>query len=111
MNGIGRVLLELEKMRKSVCVMLLAGFLALAPCRPAAVLAANAANPPKTGKKSNVTEKNKAQVNTDAEARYLEYLEREKASSDRDINSQRTKIEDKYKGYVRPKRVKKTPKK
>lgn len=110
MSGMGCVSSELDKMRKNVCLTLLTVFLALALICPAA-WAAEAAKAPEAGKKSSVTEKNKVQVNTDAEARYQEYLEREKAASDRDINSQRTKIEDKYKGYVRPKRVKKTPKK
>ncbi len=101
-----------------MCATLLTGFLVLAICPAAwatdatdATGATGAAKTPEAAKKSSVTEKNKVQVNADAEARYQEYLEREKAASDRDIETQRTKIEDKYKGYVRPKREKKAPKK
>lgn len=110
--GTGCVSLELEKMRIKMCATLLTGFLVLAICPAAwATDATGAAKTPEAAKKSSVTEKNKVQVNADAEARYQEYLEREKAASDRDIETQRTKIEDKYKGYVRPKREKKAPKK
>ena len=133
-GGIERVSLERETMRRMVFIMVLMGCLALAPSCPAAWAAeagktAEAAKPVKaakpvetgkaagagkaaeTGKKSTVTERNKERVNTDAAARYQEYLEREKAVDERASNSLRTKIEGKYKGYVRPRREKKAPKK
>lgn len=42
-----------------------------------------------------------------AEARYRAWVEREHAQDSADFQKEKAKIEDKYKGYVRPKREKK----
>ena len=42
-----------------------------------------------------------------AEARYRAWVEREHAQDSAEFQKDKTKIEDKYKGYVRPKREKK----
>ena len=46
-----------------------------------------------------------------AEKRYRDYLEREHALGERETEVMRGRIESKYKGYKRPKRKRKQPKK
>lgn len=43
----------------------------------------------------------------EAEARYRAWVDREHARDSADFRKEKAKIEDKYKGYVRPKRAKK----
>ncbi len=90
-------------MRKLMCVAALAGLAVFfTPCGAQA-----AGQTPKPA----VTEGNKAQVNERAQERYEDYLEREKAKDATELQGIRAKIEDKYKGYVRPKRDKKNARK
>jgi|GEM_PF-3514526 len=71
--------------------------------QPAKPAPAQAPAPGKTGTPSTVR-------SDAAEARYRAWVEREHAKDDVDFSKGKNKIEDKYKGYVRPKREKKDAK-
>lgn len=72
---------------------------------PAAPPAAEAAKPATPAKQSPSTARSDA-----AEARYRAWSEREHAKDAVEFAKEKSKIEDKYKGYVRPKRDKKNAK-